>query len=71
MTKMKWPLIVAGFCVITFLVIVALPAEPGVTRTNYSRIRPGMHKSEIEALFGSPGCGPAEVPQKWLGLFLM
>jgi hypothetical protein len=45
------------------MVAVALwpePIEPGITSTNFDRIRPGMTEPEVEGLLGGPGTlGPA------------
>jgi hypothetical protein len=70
MSNLKWPLAAIGLCVVVFCGIVVLTDEPGVTRGNYGRIRQGMHKSEVEALFGAPASDMGTLPTKWLGLFL-
>jgi hypothetical protein len=70
MSKSKWSLLAAGSTLAIMLVVLVLPAEPGVSRRNYSRIQIGMHKSEAESLFGGPSADAANVPVRWLGLFL-
>jgi len=44
-------------------VVVLLPEEASVTKTNFDRIEKGMSQADVEAIFGSgPWC-----PMMWLG----
>jgi hypothetical protein len=70
MTRRKWPLAVSGLCIVAIFGILALPAEPAVTRANYARVRVGMHKSDVNALFGAPEKDWGMLPSKWLGLIM-
>ena len=40
-------------------VIASMPPEPGVTRSNYYRLRVGMSKAEAVAILGGPS-SPSE-----------
>lgn len=57
MTKRRW-LAIAGvlgiLACMTLLVLVLKPAGPGVTKTNFDRIKAGMSRAEVEELFGRP-----------------
>ena len=53
-----WPALV-GFVVIAFVVWAVL-SGPGVSEANYSRIKEGMSREEVEAILGDPSAGRAE-----------
>ena len=56
---------------VALLSIAALPSDPGVTRPNFGRVRVGMARSEVEAIFGGPPARMDTLDSRWIGLFLM
>lgn len=46
-------------------VMLALPPEPGVTRSNFGRVKVGMSKADVESIFGGPANDTAPNGKTW------
>jgi len=60
MAKRRWIVaggILAGATTLWFLLFVAFPPRPGVTKANFDRIEKGMTRADVEELFGKPASG--------------
>ena len=57
MLKNRWIIatgMLGGFVCAGFLVLALLPARPAVTQANFDRLKEGMTRVEVEAIFGGP-----------------
>ncbi len=60
MRKNRWlllGLLLACIVGVVLLVLALLPPRPGVTKKNFDRIKVGMARAEVEAIFGGPPKG--------------
>jgi hypothetical protein len=48
---------------VTLCVLAMPPPRPGVTKANFDRIKKGMTKAEVEAIFGEKGDWPDSTAQ--------
>lgn len=68
MRKMKSPLVLGAIPFLFVMglgVVLALPAEPGVTRSNYGRVRVGMPTADVDSIFGGPAKDTAPNGKVW------
>lgn len=65
----KWVIGVTVTYVVALVVFASMPPTPGVTRSNYYRLRTGMTKSDVETLFAGPSHDPSTVKQNGVAIF--